>query len=100
MSKARLYKKYRNNKIYDTQEGHYVSLGEIVKVIEEGIPIQIIVPKDNEDITYLVLLQALYEKEVGNHKNKDSSVFRINKLERIERIIKEKKSFLDFIKNN
>jgi polyhydroxyalkanoate synthesis repressor PhaR len=59
----RFLKRYQNRKIYDTHQSCYVCKEEIFHMVQEGEDIQIIDNKTKTDITYLVLLDIIFERE-------------------------------------
>lgn len=60
MSEARLIKKYGNRKLYDTSDSSYITLKEILTLVNEGKePIQVIDNKTKQDITPEVLFAAV-----------------------------------------
>ncbi len=60
-------KKYSNRRLYDTLHKRYVTLEEISNLIKEGNEIRVIDSQTNEDITKVILIQAILESE----KNKE-----------------------------
>jgi len=59
----RTYKRYQNSKIYDSKNSYYVSHEEILTVVKNGEDIEIIDNGPETDITYDILLQAIFEVE-------------------------------------
>ena len=60
----RIIKKYKNRKLYDTEESQYISLEDIVELMEANKKIKIITHDKQEDITKNIMLQAMlkYDK--------------------------------------
>jgi len=54
-----LIKKYKNRKLYNTQEGQYICLSDIVDFMQAKEKIQVITHEGNEDITQETIVQAL-----------------------------------------
>lgn len=62
-SDALQVKKYPNRRYYDATNSRHVSLGDLYKVVCEGRDISVTDSKTGADITNLVLLQIMLEKE-------------------------------------
>jgi polyhydroxyalkanoate synthesis repressor PhaR len=60
-------KKYSNRRLYDTTHKRYVTLDEIANLIKEGSEIKVIDSQTEEDITRVILIQVILERE----KNKE-----------------------------
>ncbi|MBF0452720.1 MAG: transcriptional regulator [Candidatus Magnetomorum sp.] len=58
----RIYKKYPNRRIYDTETSAYVTLTEVAETIKEGHEVQVVDVKRNEDVTALILTQIIMEQ--------------------------------------
>lgn len=59
-------KRYPNRKLYDTNTSAYVTLEDIGKLIKEGCQIKVIDNKSKLDITYITMVQILFERERRN----------------------------------
>lgn len=59
----RTIKRYANRKLYDTEESHYVSLQDILRLVREGDDIEVIDSRTGEDLTSVTLAQAMAEEE-------------------------------------
>ena len=71
---TRLIRKYENRKLYDTLASKYVTLGHLFELIRSGVSIRVLDNKTGADITYLTLLNILFEaeKEILLHKQGNS----------------------------
>ena len=56
-------KKYSNRRLYDTSKSRYVTLEELKNMIVDGVAFEVYDSKTNENITRMVLLQALLSEE-------------------------------------
>jgi polyhydroxyalkanoate synthesis repressor PhaR len=63
MKEVRIIKRYQNRKLYDTFQSCYVTLEEIAQIIREGNEIQVIDNKSKNDITYMTMIQLLFDQE-------------------------------------
>jgi len=63
VKKTRLIKKYANRRLYDTDASKHVTLGDIRKMIVEGLDIKIVEDTSGDDITRPLLLQIIVEQE-------------------------------------
>jgi polyhydroxyalkanoate synthesis repressor PhaR len=63
MSKERLIKKYANRRLYDASQSKHVTLEDIRQFIVQGEHVKIVEDKTGEDITRLILLQVIAERE-------------------------------------
>ena len=63
MKDVRIIKRYQNRKLYDTFQSCYVTLEEIAQIIREGNEIQVIDNKSKNDITYMTMIQLLFDQE-------------------------------------
>lgn len=70
---SRVIKRYDNRKLYDTEEGKYVSLEEIAKLIRRGVDIQVMDNTTGDDLTTQTLTQVIFEegKKGRNPLSKD-----------------------------
>ena len=62
----KIYKKYPNRRIYDTDASSYVTLIEVEEAIREGNEVQVVDVKRNEDVTALILTQIIMERAKKN----------------------------------
>ena len=58
----RVIKRYENRKLYDTTDGHHVSLSDIARLIQAGDQIKVIDNTNQNDITAQTLTQVILEK--------------------------------------
>lgn len=58
-------KKYANRRLYDTDESRYITLGELTDKIRQGIDVQVIDAKSNEDLTQATLTQIILESKAA-----------------------------------
>lgn len=58
-------KKYSNRRLYDTSKSAYITLGQVVELVEQGEALEIIDAKTKEDITQRVLAQVFLEHQKG-----------------------------------
>ncbi|HUN26256.1 MAG TPA: polyhydroxyalkanoate synthesis repressor PhaR [Steroidobacteraceae bacterium] len=65
MSEPRIIKKYPNRRLYDTVESRYITLGDVRKLVVEGVDFIVIDKKSQGDITSSILLQVIAEQEHG-----------------------------------
>lgn len=63
MAEPVIIKKYSNRRLYDTLHKKYVTLEEISSLIREGAEIKVLDSQTDEDITKLILIQAILESE-------------------------------------
>ena len=58
-------KKYSNRRLYDTSRSAYITLGQVVELVEQGHALEIVDAKTKEDITQRVLAQVFLEHQQG-----------------------------------
>lgn len=63
MDAPRLLKKYPNRRLYDTCISSYVTLEDVRQLVLEGEEFEVRDARSNQDITRLVLLQIIAERE-------------------------------------
>ncbi|MDX1593697.1 MAG: polyhydroxyalkanoate synthesis repressor PhaR [Gammaproteobacteria bacterium] len=63
MSDQRIIKKYPNRRLYDTAISSYITLGDVRRLVTEGVQFQVIDVRSKEDITRSILLQIITEQE-------------------------------------
>jgi polyhydroxyalkanoate synthesis repressor PhaR len=56
-------KKYANRRLYNTATSTYVTLGDLAKMVKEGIEFNVYDAKTSEDLTRSVLTQIIVEEE-------------------------------------
>ena len=64
----RLYKKYPNRRLYDTENSCYVTIDNIRESILKGESISVTENSTGNDVTRSVLLQILTEQEEAGHE--------------------------------
>ncbi|MDQ3633284.1 MAG: hypothetical protein M3405_02080 [Acidobacteriota bacterium] len=57
-----IIKRYKNRRLYNTEEKSYVSYEDLAKIVREGNDIKVI-DSDGEDATKAVLIQVILEEE-------------------------------------
>ena len=63
MDSIRLLKKYPNRRLYDTRISSYVTLDDVRQLVLDGEEFQVRDARSDQDITRLVLLQIIAERE-------------------------------------
>jgi polyhydroxyalkanoate synthesis repressor PhaR len=63
MSEPRLIKKYANRRLYDASQSRHITLDDIRAMIVAGEQVKVVEDKTNEDITRLILLQVIADRE-------------------------------------
>jgi polyhydroxyalkanoate synthesis repressor PhaR len=58
----RIIKRYENRKLYDAEDGKFVSLHDIAELIREGVDIKVIDKKTDQDISSQTLTQVIFEE--------------------------------------
>ena len=66
MSEIRVIKKYPNRRLYDTVESRYITLGDVRRLVLDGVEFGVIDKRSQQDITRPVLLQVIAELEQRN----------------------------------
>ena len=56
-------KKYANRRLYNTSTSSYVTLGDLAKMVKEGVEFNVYDAKTSEDLTRSVLTQIIVEEE-------------------------------------
>ena len=59
----RVIKKYPNRRLYDPTACRYITLADILKLVLDGIPFQVVDRKTDANITRAILLQVIAEQE-------------------------------------
>ena len=62
-AKKHFIKRYANRKLYNTETSSYVTLDDLDLLIRNGVDIQIIDNKSNEDLTSHYLIQIIHEQQ-------------------------------------
>ncbi|KTC76797.1 polyhydroxyalkanoate synthesis regulator DNA-binding domain-containing protein [Legionella brunensis] len=62
---ARLIKKYKNRRLYDTEKSQYITVEELQRYVVEGVPFKVEDSTTGKDITNATLLQIFVEMESG-----------------------------------
>lgn len=57
-----IIKRYKNRRLYNTEEKSYVSYEDLAKIVRDGTDIKVI-DSDGEDVTKAVLIQVILEEE-------------------------------------
>jgi polyhydroxyalkanoate synthesis repressor PhaR len=57
-----IIKRYKNRRLYNTEEKSYVSYEDLAKIVRSGTDIKVI-DSDGEDVTKAVLIQVILEEE-------------------------------------
>ncbi len=58
-----IIKRYPNRKLYDTDSKRYVTLSETADLVREGVEVQVVDHRTNEDLTAVILTQIIAEQE-------------------------------------
>ena len=74
----RTVKRYKNRKLYDTENSRYITLAGLGKLIHNGEDIRVIDAKTQEDITGMVLTQILLQEQ--RHQDMPVALTRIREL--------------------
>ncbi len=62
-SARRVIKKYPNRRLYDSATSSYITLADVKQWVIDGVPLQVLDGKNNEDLTRSILLQIILEEE-------------------------------------
>jgi polyhydroxyalkanoate synthesis repressor PhaR len=63
MSDPRRFKKYPNRRLYDTALSRYVTLEDVRRLVLDGVKVEVVDARTEEDLTRSVLLQIIMEQE-------------------------------------
>lgn len=63
---ARLIKKYKNRRLYDTETSQYITVEDLQRYVLEGLPFRVEDSTSEKDITNAALLQIIVEMESGS----------------------------------
>lgn len=61
VKQVKIFKKYANRRLYDTEESRYVTITEVADIIKAGRQVQVLDAKTREDVTAFILTQVLLE---------------------------------------
>lgn len=61
MEQLKIFKKYANRRLYDTEESKYVTITEVADFIKAGRQVQVLDAKTQEDVTAFILTQVVLE---------------------------------------
>ncbi|ASQ44928.1 polyhydroxyalkanoate synthesis regulator DNA-binding domain-containing protein [Legionella clemsonensis] len=62
---ARLIKKYKNRRLYDTEKSQYITVEDLQRYVVEGLSFKVEDSTTGKDITNATLLQIFVEMESG-----------------------------------
>jgi len=62
---ARLIKKYKNRRLYDTEKSQFITVEELQRYVIDGLPFRVEDSIAGKDITNATLLQIFVEMEAG-----------------------------------
>jgi polyhydroxyalkanoate synthesis repressor PhaR len=68
-----LIKRYLNRKLYDTKNSKYVTITDIIGLIQNNEEVKVIENNTQEDITNVIMAQVLLKIEQKENTKKDSS---------------------------
>ena len=63
---ARLIKKYKNRRLYDTETSQYITLEELLRYVVDGVQFKVEDSINGKDLTNSILLQIIVEMETGS----------------------------------
>lgn len=72
MADTHLIKKYANRRLYDTTTSSYITLEGIYDLVVDGNDVKIVDDTTGEDISRLILLQIIAEREQGGRPMLDA----------------------------
>lgn len=58
-------KKYGNRRLYDTERSGYITLADLEEMVRAGRDVRVVDAKTNEDLTKLVLVQIIAERDAA-----------------------------------
>jgi polyhydroxyalkanoate synthesis repressor PhaR len=61
VEQLKIFKKYANRRLYDTEESKYVTITEVADFIKAGRQVQVLDAKTQEDVTAFILTQVVLE---------------------------------------
>ena len=67
MEQVKIFKKYANRRLYDTEESKYVTINEVADFIKAGRQVQVLDAKSREDVTAFILTQVVLESARGQN---------------------------------
>ena len=62
MAETVLLKKYPNRRLYDTEKSTYVTLQQVADMIKQGLRVEVVDAKTDEDVTAFILHQIILEE--------------------------------------
>ena len=62
----RIVKKYPNRRLYDTEQGIYITLEEVKTLVYDRVNFKVIDARTHKDLTQTILLQIIAEEEANN----------------------------------
>jgi polyhydroxyalkanoate synthesis repressor PhaR len=74
MAEQHLIKKYANRRLYDTATSKHITLDGIHELIVQGHDVKIVDDTTGEDISRLILLQIIAEREQGGRPMLDTEL--------------------------
>ena len=66
-----IIKKYMNRKLYNTRDSYYISLADLITMVEANTPIKVILNRTQEDITAPTLFDAWASQKRNDDLNLD-----------------------------
>jgi polyhydroxyalkanoate synthesis repressor PhaR len=54
-------KKYSDRRLYDSGASRYVKLGDVARMVRDGIEVKVVDARSGKDLTYLILTQIILE---------------------------------------
>jgi polyhydroxyalkanoate synthesis repressor PhaR len=63
MPMPRTIKRYRNRKLYDTHDSHYVTLEKVAELVRGGEELRVVENGSQRDITAATMAQIIFEEE-------------------------------------
>jgi len=56
-----LIRKYSDRRLYDTGASRYVTLGDIARMVRDGIEVRVVDGRTGKDITHIIMTQIIVE---------------------------------------
>lgn len=82
-------RKYRNRRLYDAEQGQFVTLSQVAEMIRQGRRVEVKEADSGEDVTVAVLLQIILEQARGKTASPPPALLYL--------IIRYGESFRDFL---
>ncbi|MFT4060346.1 MAG: polyhydroxyalkanoate synthesis regulator DNA-binding domain-containing protein [Legionella sp.] len=73
---ARLIKKYKNRRLYDTETSQYITLEQLQAYVVDGMKFKVEDSLTGKDLTNSILLQIIVEMEAGSTQFLSSEILR------------------------